>query len=114
LDHFVDQWSLAVCDGNTFPSSALIETDQVRKDAISSLYYATYSEDMKWYFLHQQTPEEALIFKHFDSKSDVRASCEYPNAFSESEAEVLWQLPRTQASNSIRFRSILDPEGVLK
>lgn len=76
VDNPVEQWSLAVCDGNTIGPSDLVETDSVRRGNVTTLYYARYSPTQKWSFLRQQTPEEALIFKHFDSESDVNASCE--------------------------------------
>ncbi|KAF2440058.1 hypothetical protein P171DRAFT_489834 [Karstenula rhodostoma CBS 690.94] len=70
----VDQWALAVCDANTFESSELMETDSVRGGNVTTLYYAHYNPNQKWHFLHQQTPKEALIFKHFDSKTVVKSS----------------------------------------
>jgi hypothetical protein len=70
----VAQWSLAVCDGNTIEPFELVETDSVRRENITTLYYALYNRKQKWNFLRQQTPDEALIFKHFDSKADVRSS----------------------------------------
>ncbi|KAF2000919.1 methyltransferase CmcJ [Amniculicola lignicola CBS 123094] len=73
LDHAVEQWSLAVCDGNTILPTALVETDSVRRENTTTLYYATHSSEQRWYFLNKQTPDEALIFKHFDSKPDVKA-----------------------------------------
>jgi hypothetical protein len=75
VNNIVEQWSLAVCDGNTVKPSELVETDSVRRENITTLYYALYNIEQKWNFLHQQTPDETLIFKHFDSKTDVRSSC---------------------------------------
>ncbi|PSN60877.1 methyltransferase CmcJ [Corynespora cassiicola Philippines] len=73
LVNSVEEWPLAVCDGTTVDPSCMIETDSIRKDNISTNYYATFSTAQKWYYLHNQSPDEALIFKHFDSKPNVRA-----------------------------------------
>ncbi|KAF2829308.1 methyltransferase CmcJ [Ophiobolus disseminans] len=74
IDNPVEQWPLAVCDGTSMAPADLVETDSVRRDKTTTLYYARYSPMHKWFFLYRQTPEEALLFKHFDSKSDVGAS----------------------------------------
>ncbi|KAL5393600.1 hypothetical protein PMIN04_008710 [Paraphaeosphaeria minitans] len=74
LNYPVDQWALAVCDTNTMEASELMETDSVRQGDVTALYYAHHNPNQKWHFLRQQTPEEALIFKHFDSKPDVKSS----------------------------------------
>ncbi|OTA96831.1 hypothetical protein M434DRAFT_392516 [Hypoxylon sp. CO27-5] len=73
LYHPVEEWALAVCDGTTVKSTDLVETDSIRQGSISTNYYVKYDEDQKWYFLKEQTPDEALIFKHFDSEPDVEA-----------------------------------------
>ncbi|KAF2175459.1 hypothetical protein K469DRAFT_647092 [Zopfia rhizophila CBS 207.26] len=69
----VDEWPLAVCDGTTVKPNDLVETDSIRQGSISTNYYVKHNEDQKWYFLQKQTPDEALIFKHFDSEPGVKA-----------------------------------------
>ncbi|KAI0538325.1 hypothetical protein GGR58DRAFT_501320 [Xylaria digitata] len=71
LGHPVSEWSLAMCDGVTLAPDDVVETDAVRRGFINTFYYSKYSENQKWYFLKNQTPDEALIFKHFDSDPDV-------------------------------------------
>lgn len=75
LSHPVDEWPLAVCDGTTLNPDDSIETDSVRQGSSSTHYYVRYNPGQRWYFLDRQTPEEALIFKHFDSKPGVEAPC---------------------------------------
>lgn len=77
LDHPVDEWPLALCGGETIAPSTLLETDQVRRDNITTVYYTAYAKEQKWHFLERQTPEEVLIFKHFDSDPEVRSSCKW-------------------------------------
>lgn len=38
-------------------------------------YYVRYDPGQRWYFLDRQTPDEALVFKHFDSKPGIEAPC---------------------------------------
>ncbi|KAL2279698.1 hypothetical protein FJTKL_13240 [Diaporthe vaccinii] len=73
LTHPVDEWPLAVCDGTTVSPDDLIETDSIRQGSVSTHYYVRHNPGQRWYFLNRQTPEEALIFKHFDSKPGVEA-----------------------------------------
>ncbi|KAI1429100.1 hypothetical protein F5Y12DRAFT_729625 [Xylaria sp. FL1777] len=69
----VDEWALAVCDGTTVKPEDLVETDSVRQGSVSTNYYAKYAPEQRWYYLKHQSPEEALIFKHFDSEPGIRA-----------------------------------------
>ncbi|KAF2966106.1 hypothetical protein GQX73_g7471 [Xylaria multiplex] len=69
----VEEWPLAVCDGATVKPEDLVETDSVRQGSVSTNYYARYAPEQMWYYLKHQTPEEALIFKHFDSEPDITA-----------------------------------------
>ncbi|KAJ3579787.1 hypothetical protein NPX13_g778 [Xylaria arbuscula] len=70
----VYQWPLAICDGATVESDDLIETDSIRQGFRSSVYYPKYNKEQAWYYLKNQTPDEALIFKHFDSDPEVQMS----------------------------------------
>ncbi|KAI0813888.1 hypothetical protein GGR55DRAFT_484374 [Xylaria sp. FL0064] len=69
----VEEWALAVCDGTTVKPEDLVETDSVRQGSVSTNYYAKYAPEQMWYYLKHQSPDEALIFKHFDSEPGVRA-----------------------------------------
>ncbi|KAI0964965.1 hypothetical protein F4678DRAFT_468040 [Xylaria arbuscula] len=69
----VEEWALAVCDGTTVNSEDLVETDSVRQGSVSTNYYVKYAPEQAWYYLKHQSPEEALIFKHFDSEPGVPA-----------------------------------------
>ncbi|XXH05945.1 hypothetical protein Hte_012388 [Hypoxylon texense] len=69
----VHDWALAMCDGTTVKPGDLVETDSIRQGSISTNYYVKYNKDQKWYFLKNQSPDEALLFKHFDSEPEVKA-----------------------------------------
>lgn len=40
---------------------------------LGSGWYLKYNSNHRWYFKYRQTPEEAVIFKNFDSALDGRA-----------------------------------------
>jgi hypothetical protein len=70
----VQDYPLAVCDGSTMCEDDLVECDQVRRKFFGATNYAQYNEQQKWYFLSNQQPDEAFLFKIFDSSSNVHAS----------------------------------------
>lgn len=71
----VEDHPLAMCDGSTVPDKDLIAIDHVRRTYVGESYYPLHSEDMRWYYLSNQTKDEALIMKMYDSKEDVPARC---------------------------------------
>lgn len=77
LENTVQEWPLAVCDGRTVKPTDLVETDSVRQGGVSTHFYARFDAAQKWYYLEEQRPDEALIFKHFDSDQGVEAPCEF-------------------------------------
>ncbi|KAK2740664.1 hypothetical protein FQN57_006034 [Myotisia sp. PD_48] len=67
----VQQWPLAVCDGNTVHPHNLIETDHVRRQYAGCTLYALKDPGMKWYYMKNQRDDEVLLFKNFDSNENV-------------------------------------------
>lgn len=66
---------LAVSDGTTVKETGLVEANRVRRALVNSTLFALYQDDVKWYYMSQQTPSDLLIFKNFDSLEGV-AKCE--------------------------------------
>ncbi|PSS22369.1 hypothetical protein M430DRAFT_137540 [Amorphotheca resinae ATCC 22711] len=76
LQHAVEDWPLAVCDGSTVDDNDLLETDIVRRDFrehVGANMFALHRERYRWYYLSRQQPDEVLIFKQFDTESGVKA-----------------------------------------
>lgn len=67
----VQDCPLAVCDGRTYSESSLVETDQVRRWHAGQTQYALFDPNMVWYYLSDQTDDEVLLFKNFDSMDGV-------------------------------------------
>lgn len=59
---------MAVCDANTFRKEDLYERAFIFKIRTGYTYSVKYNPEQKWYFFPEMTPEEALMFKVFDSE----------------------------------------------
>lgn len=75
INHPVEDMPLAVCDGSTVQPSDLVETDHVRTSYIGSTMYLMSRPEHRWHYVSRQRPDEVLLFKNFDSASDVAAKC---------------------------------------
>ncbi|KAI2462873.1 hypothetical protein F4781DRAFT_162577 [Annulohypoxylon bovei var. microspora] len=73
IERTVADWPLAFCDGRTVNNSDLIECDHVRRHYIGSTMYLLDRPQHRWYYANNQSPDEIVIFKNFDSSEDVRA-----------------------------------------
>jgi len=65
------EFPLAVCDGSTLPSDNLIETDRIRRTYTGCTMYAMHCESTRWYYKHRQDVDDVLLFKSFDSDSEM-------------------------------------------
>lgn len=62
--------------------------------------YPIYNENVKWYYLSDQKPDEVLLFKIFDSDENVPAQCEHDRDhisvyMGESEELIMTGAPHT-------------------
>jgi hypothetical protein len=71
----VEDWPLAVCDGQTVNWSDLVETDHVRRQYSGSTLYLMRNSEQRFYYMSKQSKQEVLIFKNFDSEKGVGARC---------------------------------------
>jgi len=75
INHAVQDCPLAFCDGSTVDSADLIETDHIRRHYTGSNLYAMFNPKTHWHYLSNQTPDEVVFMKMFDSNHKVQASC---------------------------------------
>jgi hypothetical protein len=61
---------LAVCDAQTIHSSDRVETDLRYPDRTGEIYSFSYSEEHRWFYYPEMTPDEALLIKGYDSAAD--------------------------------------------
>jgi hypothetical protein len=71
----VEDYPLAVCDGASVPPGALIPADYVRTTYTGENLLPVFSDKYKWYYMSRQTPDDVLLFKCYDSSSEVKARC---------------------------------------
>lgn len=78
LHHAVEDWPLTLCDGTTISYDDLLSTDVVREDFeehVGSNMFALHRDTSRWYYISKQKPNEAWIFKQFDTNEGVIARC---------------------------------------
>ena len=51
--------------------------DIVRRDFVRETAYVIYNETQRWYYKSHQDVEDVVLFKIFDSDTDVKARCNY-------------------------------------
>ncbi len=64
---------LAVCDARTVAPRDLVPSDLVYQHRVGETYAVTYNPDHRWFYVPEMQPDEALLLKCFDSKTDGRA-----------------------------------------
>jgi hypothetical protein len=63
----VEDSPLALCDAASVRNEDLLECDKVHADHIGEGLYLRYHQEQRWYWLSEQTNNEALVFVTWDS-----------------------------------------------
>lgn len=77
----VRQWPLAICDAQSIPPADLIETDLKYGDRTGEVQQLKFNPEHRWYYFPDMTPDEAMVFKCYDSLTDGRARFTAHSAF---------------------------------
>jgi hypothetical protein len=64
---------LAVCDASSVGPDDLVPSDLVYRNRTGETYAVNYNPDHRWFYVPEMQPDEALLLKCFDSKTDGRA-----------------------------------------
>ena len=64
---------LGLMDATSIPDTDLVPVKLIYPDWVGESWTIRPNEKHKWYYLREQSPEEVLIFKCFDSKTDRKA-----------------------------------------
>jgi hypothetical protein len=78
---------LAIAESNSVSDEDLVPIGLIYPDRAGETYSVRASEGHKWHYLNQQTPEEVVLIKCFDSKVDGRARRVPHTAFVDEERE---------------------------
>lgn len=77
----VENWPLALCDARSIKPSDLVPTDLVYPDKVGETYSFRYNPDHRWLYYPKLTPDEVLLLKIFDSRTDGTARLTAHTAF---------------------------------
>ena len=75
LEHTVHDWPLVVCDGRTVPEPNIFSVDQISDAMTVGVTYVSYSPDLKWYYVSNQTKNEGWLIKSWDTSDKFGAKC---------------------------------------
>ncbi|KAH8602774.1 hypothetical protein B0O99DRAFT_587850 [Bisporella sp. PMI_857] len=98
---------LALCDSRSVKPHDLIATDRVIPDRVGEVYYLTYNENHKWYWLEHQTSSEPFVFVMYDTMEGSHARfCPHVSFINPRSP------PDAQPRESIETRSIVITKGL--
>jgi hypothetical protein len=79
----VHDFPLAVCDAGSVRFEDLVPSDLIYPHRVGETYQVLYNPGHRWYYAPEMQPNEALLLKCFDSKTDGRARFAPHTAFSD-------------------------------
>lgn len=79
--HPVETDPFAIADARSLSPDDLVVSERRNRNRISQTYGITYSPAHKWFWFPRMRPEEALVFKAYDSLKDGRARWTVHTAF---------------------------------
>lgn len=77
---------LAVADARSVAPEDLVPSDLVYQHRVGETYSVRYSPAHRWFYLSAMTPDEGLLLKCYDSKTDGRARFAPHTAFNDPTA----------------------------
>lgn len=102
IDHPVETAPLALCDARTVTPQDLVATDLVYPDKVGEVYSFTYNPQHRWYYYPRQQPDEVLLLKIYDSRTDGTARLTAHTAFDDLTAP-----PDAIPRRSIELRTLV-------
>ena len=81
IRHPVESWPLAIADAQSLSPSDMVVTERRYPDRIGQTSAITWNPEHRWYWFPDMRPDEALIFKVYDSLKDGPARFTAHTAF---------------------------------
>jgi hypothetical protein len=81
IRHPVETFPLAICDARGLSSENLVVSERRYPQRVGQTYAITYNPQHCWYWFPRMRPDEALVFKVYDSLTDGRARWTAHTAF---------------------------------
>jgi hypothetical protein len=97
----VESWPLAIADAQTISPENLVVTERRYPDRIGQTYAITYNPGHRWYWFPHVRPDEALVFKTFESMKEGCARWTAHTAFEDPTTP-----PDARPRESIEIRTL--------
>jgi hypothetical protein len=97
-----ERFPLAAADGRTIGPTDYVAVDLVYPDRIGEIYYTAHSSGQRWFYFSRMQPNEAMLFKCFDSARDGRTRFTAHTGFANPHAA-----GETPPRESIEVRALL-------
>ena len=101
IRHPVETWPLAIADAQSISPENLVVTERRYPDRIGQTYAITYDPGHRWYWFPQMRPDEALVFKTYESEKTGRARWTAHTAFEDPTTP-----PDARPRESIEIRTL--------
>ena len=73
INHPVETTPLAIADARSVSQDDFIATDLIYPNRVGEIYNVAHNPAHAWFYVPEQTPDEAILLKVFDSARDGRA-----------------------------------------
>jgi hypothetical protein len=101
IRHPVESWPLAIADAQSLSPADMVVTERHYPDRIGQTSAITYNPAHRWYWFPHMRPDEALVFKVYDSMKDGRARFTAHTAFEDPATP-----PDARPRESIEIRTL--------
>jgi hypothetical protein len=101
INNPVESHPLAICDAQTVGPETLVVNERRYQDRVGQTYGITYDPGQRWYWFPKMRPDEALVFKVYESMTDGRARWTAHTAFADPSAP-----PHARPRESIEIRTL--------
>jgi hypothetical protein len=101
INHPAETAPLAICDARSISMDDFVVSERRYPNRIGQTYAVTYNPAHRWYWLPHMRPDEALVFKVYDSSKDGRARWSAHTAFDDPASP-----PHARPRESIEIRTL--------
>ena len=101
IRHTVESWPLAIADAQSISPENLVVTERRYPDRIGQTFAITYNPAHRWYWFPQMRPDEALVFKTYESEKQGHARWTAHTAFEDPATP-----PHARPRESIEIRTL--------
>jgi hypothetical protein len=101
VNHPVATAPLAIADSQSIAAKDLVGTVRRYPDRVGEIYHLAYNPEQRWYYFPNMQPNEAVVFKCYDSMTDGRSRWSAHSAFEDPNSPA-----GSPARESIEMRTL--------